>query len=559
LNFQTALDVTWHGAVVTFDGDDPIYRSSDDVGLWVMVENPPRVLMDNYRDPYDYVDINTINVDSSDDKGSHSDFPAQKQGPDAIYDVLAEGNTADSANTTLIDAESFEGTWPPAGWTETGYWNKESNRAYTGTYSADFDGYGYYGSSGNLVTSDLNCSDASSIFVTFRYLDEGLDYGEFLLEYFDGSSWVPITDLGTSSEYTWNLYEEQITDSRYFVSDFKIRWRANGIEDYEHAYVDLVTVTKEVASEANYELDLEVQWTDADYNEANEELCIYYNEASGGTNNTDSLDATGGYMVVGNGTPDWGSTAGTISFWIQWDTIGGRPWGQHDNMETRFYGTNLVLDWGGTNSLTSTTSFTAGKWYFIAITWNEFTNDLTLYVGDQNTAPTVDATTGSWYGSVSTVGVSQNNFLNSRGGFYQVDGHGDELRYYDTDRNLSEIQSDYNIELTGSETNLRSYFKLNSNFNDLGPDNNDGSGSGSFSFSTDAPFSIAAPEDIQVDVWTGSWVTVFTNLANGWNNITISDYLTSEIFTIRFKGVTETNDTSQNFWAIDSTLLHTWS
>jgi len=43
--FMTPLDVTWQGAVVTFNGE-PIYRSSDDVGLWVMVEYPPSVTVD---------------------------------------------------------------------------------------------------------------------------------------------------------------------------------------------------------------------------------------------------------------------------------------------------------------------------------------------------------------------------------------------------------------------------------------------------------------------------------------------------------------------------------
>jgi hypothetical protein len=38
----TSRDLTWQGAVVTFNGE-PIYRSSDDVGLWVMVEYPPSV------------------------------------------------------------------------------------------------------------------------------------------------------------------------------------------------------------------------------------------------------------------------------------------------------------------------------------------------------------------------------------------------------------------------------------------------------------------------------------------------------------------------------------
>jgi hypothetical protein len=42
VSFNTSRDLAWYGAVVTFSGE-PIYRSSDDVGLWVMVEYPPSV------------------------------------------------------------------------------------------------------------------------------------------------------------------------------------------------------------------------------------------------------------------------------------------------------------------------------------------------------------------------------------------------------------------------------------------------------------------------------------------------------------------------------------
>ena len=43
-DFQSALDTFWSGAVVTFDGVDPIYTDSGGTsGLWVMVEHPPLV------------------------------------------------------------------------------------------------------------------------------------------------------------------------------------------------------------------------------------------------------------------------------------------------------------------------------------------------------------------------------------------------------------------------------------------------------------------------------------------------------------------------------------
>jgi hypothetical protein len=64
-------------------------------------------------------------------------------------------------------------------------------------------------------------------------------------------------------------------------------------------------------------------------------------------------------------------------------------------------------------------------------------------------------------------------------------------------------------------------------------------------------------EDISVDVWDGvSWQNLFTDLTTGWNNVTVSSYLTSSTFTIRFKGATETDDATQDSWNIDVALLH---
>jgi hypothetical protein len=42
-SFQTPLDLTWYGAVVNFEGTDPIYPTAGGYGLWVIVENPPTI------------------------------------------------------------------------------------------------------------------------------------------------------------------------------------------------------------------------------------------------------------------------------------------------------------------------------------------------------------------------------------------------------------------------------------------------------------------------------------------------------------------------------------
>jgi hypothetical protein len=68
-------------------------------------------------------------------------------------------------------------------------------------------------------------------------------------------------------------------------------------------------------------------------------------------------------------------------------------------------------------------------------------------------------------------------------------------------------------------------------------------------------------EALHLDVWTGSdWVTLDDNLtADGWNNISVSTYLTSDTLTFRFKGDDETNDAVNTSWEIDAVFLHCWN
>jgi len=365
-----------------------------------------------------------------------------------------------------------------------------------------------------------------------------------------GSTWNSAQEVTTVS-MGWVVIKTNFhSDERIFALYIEYSGGANADDAYGNvvAGIDLVL---------NYTLDLEVQWTNADYDETNEELAIYVEKGD----NTHSLDATGGYMIIGDGTPDWGSTTGTISFWVKMDaSVQGRFYGQDDNMETRWSGSNLVLDWGATGSMTSARLFSADTWYFVAIVWDENNDNLFLYVGDENNAPTLDGNSLSGTWTSTTPAPTENRFMNGLGGDQPVDGHGDDLRYWNITKSLTELQSDYSKTLSGSETNLRSYFKLNNNFDDIGPDNNDGSASGSYAFSSDVPFDSPPTENIRVDVWnSAAWQNLFTDLTNGWNNVSVSAYLTFSNFTIRFKGDTETGDTDQDRWDIDVTLLHVWT
>jgi hypothetical protein len=69
---------------------------------------------------------------------------------------------------------------------------------------------------------------------------------------------------------------------------------------------------------------------------------------------------------------------------------------------------------------------------------------------------------------------------------------------------------------------------------------------------------IMGAENIRVDVWySDAWQNLFTDLSAGWNNISVTSYLDNSTFTIRFKGGTETSDSTQDSWQIDATILVT--
>jgi len=142
----------------------------------------------------------TCDVDSHGSFGVHSNFSAQQQGPDLISDNLVEAAAGFSLhNLTFIDAESFESNWLPLEWSATGSWNRVSNYTYHGNYAASYSG-STVPSSGALDTPNLNCSDADTIVIDFWYRYNNLDANQFLLQYYNGSSWNLIGNLSIATQ-----------------------------------------------------------------------------------------------------------------------------------------------------------------------------------------------------------------------------------------------------------------------------------------------------------------------------------------------------------------------
>jgi hypothetical protein len=258
------------------DPDSYVVKVEDGRGIVVVASSFSRytctlTLNSTYTDP-DFVDNNTSDVDSSPDIGTHSNFAAQQSAPDSVCDTLTEVNVGGGLSTTTLLAESFE-AWPPAGWTPTGYWSGSSSQHQSGSYSAFFNG-GYSSHSGNLDTPTLDCSDADMIMVDFWYYDVGCTSNDVILYFWDGAHWDSMYDLGaTSSQNQWLHFQWNYTDSQYLKSTFKMRFGANTEYSNEDMYIDSVTVQKEVDG-TSYQLDLEEQWTNVNYTNPNQDLCI---------------------------------------------------------------------------------------------------------------------------------------------------------------------------------------------------------------------------------------------------------------------------------------------
>jgi hypothetical protein len=270
--------------------------------------------------------------------GTYSLFNAMKAGPDHVNSTLTEEEIVTAPSSVdLISGESFEGSWPPTAWTSTGVWNKESNEVYDGSFSADFDGSGGGGLSGFLISPELDCSDADYITVDFWFYDDNLDGNEITLWYWSGFGWNEIESLSTVfTEDVWHNYQETVTNPQYFIDNFQILFWANGVDNNEHGYIDLVTVSKGTSGSSYYDMDLEATWTELPITtnkyltivageQSSEELRVDYWDGGGWVNLINDVNT--GYNVV-----DVSSVLSGSSFTIRFTDTDGTG----DNTESNW-------------------------------------------------------------------------------------------------------------------------------------------------------------------------------------------------------------------------------
>jgi len=206
-------------------------------------------------DTSDFVDNSTSDVDSSAGKGTHSNFPAQQAGPDGVMDTLLEGNTA------------VEQWVSPTGYEDLGNEWSDETKAYdddTGTGAVDDVPGGYAWSQYLVLThSVITCGK-----IQYYVGREFTDVNQVETDIYNGT-WTNVY----SGAGTWNSWTN-VTFTETSVTKMRFRFFNNHPVQSRMVYVYEADFLQSAAS-ANYELGLEVQWTSVDYDETNEELCIY--------------------------------------------------------------------------------------------------------------------------------------------------------------------------------------------------------------------------------------------------------------------------------------------
>ncbi|MBW8041521.1 MAG: hypothetical protein FVQ85_16205 [Planctomycetes bacterium] len=148
----------------------------------------------------------------------------------------------------ILIQDGFEGPVWDAEWYWPHNWLIDTTNYATGTASAwaNRDNNGYF------TCDALDTTDAAFIHVRFWFMKDDTDTAKDLFLYFyNGTNYNLIDDLDTlGGDDVWLYYANTITDSQYFVPNFRVRFEATP-ETGENAWVDDILVTKEISSGCN--------------------------------------------------------------------------------------------------------------------------------------------------------------------------------------------------------------------------------------------------------------------------------------------------------------------
>ena len=111
-------------------------------------------------------------------------------------------------------------------------WKHSGTRVHSGSWSALSE----KGSNGRLTTGGLDASTATQIRVSFWYEADSLNLGDIIVQLYNPSTlqyvdWYDILNYPSYQVDTWCYFDEYVTDSQYFISNFRLRFDAQNMPD----------------------------------------------------------------------------------------------------------------------------------------------------------------------------------------------------------------------------------------------------------------------------------------------------------------------------------------
>lgn len=148
----------------------------------------------------------------------------------------------------ILLQDGFEGAVWDTDWDSPHNWLKDTTYYANGTASA----WANKVNNGYFTSVALDTSDATVIHIRFWFMKSNTDAAKDLfLYYYNGANYNLIADLDTlGGDDVWLYYADIITDSQYFVPNFRLRFEATP-ETGENVWIDDILVTKELSSDFN--------------------------------------------------------------------------------------------------------------------------------------------------------------------------------------------------------------------------------------------------------------------------------------------------------------------
>jgi len=352
----------------------------------------------------DYVDNNSSNVDSSDNKGTHSNFTAQQYGPDLINDTLTEENTGGSGGSGTLWLYVNADDETRTDWTRVG-----TNPYLNATdYPTNFVNV----SGNSLLIGDFNFTDSgksaeSIATVEVQLYAKQTDPRNLEVFVWDGSSWATLGSLAISTSWGWINWTATTTLDTWTKIDGAKMYIAtkSATGTFE---VDCARLKVDYIVTNNFELDLEVRWIDLDFGKPNEELCIY-----GGSMGTENIK-----VDVWNGT-GWENLLTDLN--SGWNNVSISSHLTSDSFNIRFKGGNETSDtnqdtWDIDVSLIHVWNVTANYELDLEVQWTSVDYTKTneelcirtgTFSGSENIQVKVWNTTGSSWHWVMNLTASQ--------------------------------------------------------------------------------------------------------------------------------------------------------